>query len=156
MSVVSSIYQLRTAPKSVISLPLKRPGWSSKILRSVDASRHHAAAPYSPWLDSGLSVLTKVPHQCSNSFNRVGIRRTVPSQFVATSKRVSPRSGLGSMKLPKQVHNIKPSKASNWKHDDELALRYTSLAVIIPNRVANSVIGGSGTDCLTLVREMSR
>ena len=31
MSVVSSIYQLRTAPKSVISLPLKRPGWSSKV-----------------------------------------------------------------------------------------------------------------------------
>ena len=34
MSVVSSINQLRTAPKSVISLPLIRPRWSSKGSKS--------------------------------------------------------------------------------------------------------------------------
>ena len=97
-------------------------------------------------LTQGLSVLTKVPHQHSNCFNHVGIPRTVPSQFVATSKRYPPDPGQ-DLQNSQATHNSKASIE---------ALRYTSLYKMIPSRVASSVIGGSGTDCLTLVREMSR
>ena len=114
-------------------------------------------APYSPWLTQGLPVHTKVPHQRSRLFQPC--RYTPHSSLTALlllSKKVSPRSGLGSIELPRQSHNLKQANQYNWKHSYELSLRYTSLYKVLPIRVASSVIGGSGTDCLTLVREMSR
>ena len=81
-------------------------------------------------LTQGLPVLTKVPHQRSNCFNHVGIPRTVPSQFVATSKGC-PQIRVRIYKAPIQAHNIKAFKAYNWKHSD-IILRYTSLINISP------------------------
>ena len=90
----------------------------------------------------GISVQTKVSHQRSYCFIRVGLRRTDPSQFIATYlKKGTPRSGLGSIELRYKPTKFKAYKAYNWKHGD-LILRYTSL-IIFPSRVVSSVIGGN-------------
>ena len=95
----------------------------------------------------GLPIPTKVPHQRSYCFNHVGKPCTVPSQFIATYLKGTPRSGLGSIVTPIQTHKDKANQSSNWKHYDELFLRSPSL-IRIPSRVASSVIGGNRTDCL--------
>ena len=107
-------------------------------------------------LTQGLPVLTKVPHQRSRLLQPC--RYTPHSSLTALlllSKKVSPRSGLGSIELPRQSHNLKQTSQSNWKHSDLSPKVHPTLS-LFPSRVASSVIGGSGTDCLTLVREMSR
>ena len=52
MSVVSSIYQLRTAPKPIISLPLIRPRWSSKVLRVHQCFMTSLSGPVFSLIDS--------------------------------------------------------------------------------------------------------
>ena len=82
MSVVSSIYQLRIAPKSVILLPLKRPGWSSKVPKVSWCFTTPRGGPVLSltWL-KGYRYSPKCHINVANCFNRVGIPRTVPSQF---------------------------------------------------------------------------
>ena len=63
----------------------------------------------------GIPVPTNVPHQHSYCFNRIGLCRTVPSQFIATYLKGLPRSGLGSIVTPKH----KPLKVKQPKQTRE-------------------------------------
>ena len=51
----------------------------------------------------GISVPTNVSHQRSYYFNRISLRRTVPSQSIATYLKGVLRSELGSIVTPIQI-----------------------------------------------------
>ena len=117
MSVVSSIYQLRTAPKSVISLPLKRPGWSSKVPKVSWCFT-------TPRGDPVLSLTWLKGYRYSpKCYINVATASTVsvyPAQFphsLFLLLKGIPQIRVRIYKTPMQAHNNKAIKASNWKQE---------------------------------------
>ena len=78
MIVVSSIYQLRTAPKPVISLPLKRPRWLSKGSKSPLVLHDITQRPriLFDWL-----IGYRYPQICRTNIDIASTMSVYPAQF---------------------------------------------------------------------------